>query len=201
MPRITKVTTRRGDAGETSLGNRARVPKDALRVRAYGTVDELMSAIGLALAFGTTPTLRPTLERIQNELLDVGADLAMPSRPDEDSARRMDAGDVARLEGDQAALLDGLEPLTNFVLPGGSPSSAQLHVARTICRRAEREVVSLNREESTNPQILRYLNRLSDLLFVMARVQSKNDSSLEPVWQPRAGSRAKDGVSPTVSPN
>jgi cob(I)alamin adenosyltransferase len=185
MPRITKVTTRRGDGGETSLGSRARTPKDALRVSAYGTVDELNSAIGVALAFGLDDSLEPILRRIQNELLDVGADLAMPPRADDDAARRMSRVDVSRLEADQAGLLTGLEPLKNFVLPGGSPAAAQLHMARTVCRRAERETVSVARRETVNGEVLRYLNRLSDLLFVMARVQGKKDAAPEPVWQPR----------------
>jgi cob(I)alamin adenosyltransferase len=188
MPRITKVTTRRGDGGQTSLGSRERVPKDALRVRAYGTVDELNSAIGLALALGANATLAPMLGGIQNDLLDVGADLAMPPRPNEDAARRLAAADVARLETDAAGLLSGLDQLQNFVLPGGSPASAALHLARTICRRAEREVVSLAREEATNPEVLRYLNRLSDLLFIMARVEGRSNGAPEPVWQPRARS-------------
>jgi cob(I)alamin adenosyltransferase len=200
MPRITKVTTRRGDSGETNLGSHVRVFKDASRVQAYGTVDELNSAIGLALAFPLHETLGPVLQRIQNELLDVGADLAMPPHPDEDAARRMDAGDVTRLEQDEAALLADLEPLTNFVLPGGSPGAAQLHVARTVCRRAEREVVSLGRIDTINSDVLRYLNRLSDLLFVMARVQSKHDSVPEPVWQPRATAEAIHAARSAATP-
>jgi cob(I)alamin adenosyltransferase len=186
MPRITKVTTRRGDAGETGLGNRVRVPKDAPRVRAYGTVDELNSVIGLALAFGLDEPLASALRRVQNELLDVGADLAMPPRPDEDINRRISSADVVRLEADESALLSGLEQLKNFVLPGGSPAVASLHLARTVCRRAEREVVTLTRIDTINGHVLRYLNRLSDLLFVMARVQSRRDDVPEPVWQPRA---------------
>jgi cob(I)alamin adenosyltransferase len=196
MPRITKVTTRRGDGGETSLGSHARVPKDARRVSAYGTVDELNAAIGVALAFGLDGALGPILGRIQNELLDVGADLAMPPRADEDAARRIGSADVSRLEADQATLLAGLEPLKNFLLPGGSPGAAQLHVARTVCRRAEREAVSLGHVEVINPEVLRYLNRLSDLLFVMARVQAKRDAVHEPLWQPRgSASRIKAAAS------
>ena len=196
MPRITKVTTRRGDGGETSLGSHARVPKDARRVSAYGTVDELNSAIGVALAFGLDGALGPSLRRIQNELLDVGADLAMPQRADEDATRRIATADVTGLEADQATLLAGLEPLKNFVLPGGLAGAAQLHVTRTVCRRAEREAVSLGHVEVINPEVLRYLNRLSDLLFVMARVQAKRDAVAEPVWQPRGSvSRIKAGAS------
>jgi cob(I)alamin adenosyltransferase len=194
VPRITRVTTRRGDGGETSLGSRARVPKDGLRVTAYGTVDELNSAIGVAMASGLDHSLRPILQRIQNELLDVGADLAMPPRVDDDAARRMGSVDVSRLEADHAGLLTGLEPLKNFVLPGGSLAAAQLHVARTVCRRAERETVSVARHGTINGEVLRYLNRLSDLLFVMARAQGKKDATPEPVWRPR-GSTGDVGVS------
>jgi len=199
MPRITKVTTRRGDAGETSLGNRERVRKDALRVQSIGTVDELNSAIGLALALGVDAAVARILLRIQNELLDVGADLAMPSRPDEDASRRMSGNDVARLEADEVVLLSGLEPLQNFVLPGGTPGAAALHLARTICRRAEREAVSLARSEPTNPETLRYLNRLSDLLFVIARVETKGKGSGEPIWNPRAGKHAMNSAPPRTA--
>jgi cob(I)alamin adenosyltransferase len=193
VPRIGIVTTRRGDFGETSLGDRTRVPKDALRVQAVGTIDELMSVVGLALAFGLELRVTVALTRIQNELFDVGADLAMPPRSDEDQARRVDAGDVAGLEADQTELLSELEPLVNFVLPGGSPGAAALHVARTVCRRAEREAVHLARTEPCNPEVLRYLNRLSDLLFVMARSQNRVDRQREAVWTPRAGKRGAAG--------
>jgi cob(I)alamin adenosyltransferase len=196
MPRISKVTTRRGDDGETNLGSHERVLKDVQRVQAYGTVDELNSVIGLALAFDLGGSLFGTLRRVQNELLDVGADLAMPPRADEDSARRVNRDDVLRLEADQSELQSNLEPLQNFVLPGGSPAVASLHLARTVCRRAEREVVTLARTEPINREVLRYLNRLSDLLFVAARAQANEDAVSEPVWRPRES--ASGGASPSV---
>jgi cob(I)alamin adenosyltransferase len=195
MPRINRVTTRRGDEGETSLGNHERVLKDAQRVQAYGTVDELNAVIGLALGFDLGGSLPRILRRVQNELLDVGADLAMPPRTDEDSARRVDSDDVVRLEADQSALRSNLEPLQNFVLPGGSPAVASLHLARTVCRRAEREVVTLARYEPMNREVLRYLNRLSDLLFIAARAQATGEAVSEPVWRPRASAKGDASTS------
>lgn len=187
MPRLTKIYTKTGDAGTTALGGGQRVPKDALRVGVYGTVDELNSQIGVALALGLTPLLDGALRTIQNELFDLGSDLCFL---EEDKGKwplpQMEARHVEKLE----RLIDEMQgvvgPLGNFILPGGSPGAAQLHVARTVCRRAEREVTTLAREEGTGPFVLAYLNRLSDALFVMARYENHTRSVAEPLWQPGA---------------
>lgn len=185
MPRLTKIYTRTGDAGMTGLGGGRRVAKDAARVRAYGTVDELNSAIGLALALGLVERLSDELGRIQNELFDLGSDLCWP---DDDERRgaipTVQPKHVERME----RLIDELNgvvgPLTNFLLPGGTPGAAQLHVARTICRRAEREAITLSHEEPIGDLVLPYLNRLSDALFVMARFENHERGVPEPLWQP-----------------
>jgi len=179
--RLDRIYTRGGDAGETSLGDGARVPKSDLRVAAFGTVDELNSWLGLALARGLPDEFRPWLERVQNELFDLGADLSVPT--DERRERlRVTGEQVERLEElcDQAN--DGLEPLRSFVLPGGTEAAAALHFARTICRRAERIAVELSASEPVNPLALAYLNRLSDLLFILAR--AANAGGHEPLWKP-----------------
>ena len=173
MPRLTKIYTRKGDDGSTALGGKRRVPKDSLRVSAYGTVDELNSQIGVALAGGLVKRLGAELTLIQNDLFDLGSDLAFV---EDDKAARPVPGieerHVRKLEG----LIDELNaivgPLTNFLLPGGSVGAAQLHVARTVCRRAERETLTLQRAEPIGPWVLPYLNRLSDALFVMARFEN-----------------------------
>ncbi|MBA2615547.1 MAG: cob(I)yrinic acid a,c-diamide adenosyltransferase [Actinobacteria bacterium] len=179
--RLDRIYTRGGDAGETSLGDGARVPKSDLRIAAFGTVDELNSWLGLALARGLPDEFRPWLERVQNELFDLGADLSVPT--DEQRERlRVTGEQVERLEElcDQAN--DGLEPLRSFVLPGGTEAAAALHFARTICRRAERIAVELSASEPVNPLALAYLNRLSDLLFILAR--AANAGGHEPLWKP-----------------
>ncbi len=179
--RLDRIYTRGGDAGETSLGDGARVPKSDLRIAAFGTVDELNSWLGLALARSLPDEFRPWLERVQNELFDLGADLSVPT--DEQRERlRVTGEQVERLEElcDQAN--DGLEPLRSFVLPGGTEAAAALHFARTICRRAERIAVELSASEPVNPLALAYLNRLSDLLFILAR--AANAGGHEPLWKP-----------------
>jgi cob(I)alamin adenosyltransferase len=185
MPRLTRIYTKTGDEGMTGLGGGRRVPKDSTRVRAYGTVDELNSAIGVALALGLTERLTTELGSIQNELFDLGSDLCWP----EDDERRariptVQPKHVERLE----RLIDDLNeivgPLTNFLLPGGSPGAAQLHLARTICRRAEREAITHSHEEPIGELVLPYLNRLSDALFVMARFENHERGADEPLWQP-----------------
>ena len=162
MPRITKVYTRTGDDGTTALGTGARVRKDHPRIGAYGTVDELNAQLGVIVAQPLPDELRAPLRRIQNELFHAGADLCVPEadkvqRP----GPRIAAAHVAALETLMDQLSTRLAPLQNFVLPGGSPAAAQLHVARTICRRAEREVLTLAAIEPVNPELIRYLNRLS----------------------------------------
>lgn len=185
MPRLTKIYTKTGDAGTTALGGGQRVPKDALRVAVYGTVDELNSQIGVALALGLTPLLDAALRTIQNELFDLGSDLCFL---EEDKAKwplpQIEARHVQKLE----RLIDEMQatvgPLENFILPGGSPGAAQMHVARTVCRRAEREASTLARDEGAGPFVLAYLNRLSDALFVMARYENHARGVAEPLWTP-----------------
>jgi cob(I)alamin adenosyltransferase len=187
MPRITKVTTRAGDDGTTGLGGGARAAKDALRVECYGTVDETNAAIGVALAAGAEPRLAAVLARIQNELFHLGADLCVPEA---DKARtpgpRIEQRHLAALDADIAALQADLPPLANFSLPGGAPAAAALHVARTVSRRAERLAVALARAEGVGAHVVPYLNRLSDLLFVMSRWENKAKRVAEPVWDSRA---------------
>ncbi len=187
MPRITKVYTRTGDDGTTALGGGQRVAKDAPRIAAYGTVDELSAAIGLALADGLVPALAAPLGRIQNELFHLGSDLCVL---EEDKAARpvpvVEERHVAALEELLDRLQEELPPLANFVLPGGAPGAAQLHLARTVCRRAERLVVALAREEAVGAYAVPYLNRLSDLLFVMARYENLRRGVPEVLWDSRA---------------
>ena len=185
MPRLNRIYTKTGDAGTTGLGGGRRVAKDSPRVRAYGTVDELNSAIGVALALGLTDRLTGELGTIQNELFDLGSDLCWP----EDDERRsriptVQPKHVRRLERLIDELNEIVGPLTNFLLPGGSPGAAQLHLARTICRRAEREAITLSHEEPIGELVLSYLNRLSDALFVMARYENHERGVAEPLWQP-----------------
>ena len=182
MIRIDRVVTKGGDGGETSLGNGERVPKDALRVEAYGTVDEANAAIGV-LRLHANAAADEMLARIQNDLFDVGSDLCVPGEAG-DRLRVTDAPTL-RLEGEVAAMTAQLPPLDSFVLPGGTAAAAHAHVARTLVRRAERLVVRLAREEVVNPAVLRLLNRLSDHLFVLGRVL--NDGGAADVkWVPGA---------------
>ncbi|MBA2756097.1 MAG: cob(I)yrinic acid a,c-diamide adenosyltransferase [Chloroflexi bacterium] len=185
MPRLDRIYTKTGDEGMTGLGGGRRVSKDSPRVRAYGTVDELNSNLGVALALGLTERLTHELVAIQNELFDLGSDLCWPG----DDERRgriptVQPANVERLERLIDELNGEVGPLTNFLLPGGSPGAAQLHVARTVCRRAERETITLNHEESIGDLVLPYLNRLSDALFVMARYENHERGVAEPLWQP-----------------
>jgi cob(I)alamin adenosyltransferase len=180
--RLDRIYTRGGDAGETSLGDGARVPKDDPRIAAYGTVDELNAVLGLALARGVPAEFHPWLERIQNELFDLGADLAVPLPDAKRERLRVTEAQVAALEELCDRANAPLEPLRSFVLPGGTEAAALLHLARTVCRRAERLVVALGREEELNPAVLAYLNRLSDLLFILAR--AANTGGSEPTWKP-----------------
>jgi cob(I)alamin adenosyltransferase len=185
-----KIYTRRGDAGQTDLFGGERVGKDALRVAAYGDVDELNASLGGAIAAGSDPDLAPVLARIQSTLFDLGASLATP-----DPAHRRKANvtgvaatDVEALEALIDRLEAGLAPLTTFILPGGTPAAAAFHVARTVCRRAERAVVHLASTpgESVEENALRYLNRLSDLLFVLARHENARKGVADVAWAKRS---------------
>ncbi len=187
MPRITKVYTRSGDEGMTGLGTGERVPKDSLRLDAYGTVDELNSSIGVAIVSELDPTVAEALRGIQNELFHLGSDLCVP----ESDKERMPVPEigprhVAALEELMDRLSEELSPLENFILPGGSPGAAHLHVARTVCRRAERIAVALSREQPIGADAIPYLNRLSDALFVMARYENKKRGAADVLWDSRA---------------
>ena len=178
--RLTRIYTRAGDAGETSLGDGSRVPKTDPRIEAYGTVDEVNSLLGLALATRELPDeFRPWLEQVQNDLFDVGADLSVPL-DDSRERLRVTQAQVERLEELCDLVNERLEPLRSFVLPGGGEAAARLHVARASCRRAEREAVALAESADANPVALAYLNRLSDLLFILARAAARGD---EPLWK------------------
>jgi cob(I)alamin adenosyltransferase len=189
MVKLDRIYTRGGDGGETSLADGARVPKYGVRITAIGEIDEANSFIGLAraeiesVAEDEDDELAAVLAETQNDLFDLGADLARPGSDRADGGLRIGRGQVARLEAEIESLNDDLTPLASFVLPGGSEVAARLHVARAVVRRAERAVAALAVAEAVNPQALAYLNRLSDLLFVMARTANDGgDSDL--LWQP-----------------
>ena len=186
MPRLTSIYTRKGDDGTTALGSRQRVPKDSLRVIAYGTVDELNSVLGVALAVGLTPRLSQALPLIQNELFHLGSDLCFPEEDKQTyQIPQIEARHVQALETLMDELSEVIGPLENFILPGGSIGAAHLHVARTVCRRAEREVIALRRAEPVGLYVIPYLNRLSDALFVMARYENQQRGVPEPLWNSR----------------
>jgi cob(I)alamin adenosyltransferase len=185
--RLTRIYTRAGDAGETSLGDGSRVAKTDPRIEAYGTVDELNSALGLVLAADPPADFRPWLEQVQNELFDLGADLSVPL-DDERERLRVAPEQVDRLEELCDLVNERLEPLRSFVLPGGGEVAARLHVARAVCRRAERRVLTLAESARVNPIALAYLNRLSDFLFILARAANAEAARSEPLWKP-GGSR------------
>jgi cob(I)alamin adenosyltransferase len=176
--RLSKIYTRTGDDGSTGLGDGSRTGKDSLRVEAYGTVDELNSVIGMVLAHEVPPSVAEALIQVQHDLFDLGGELCLPAG----TALVFDA-DVTRLE----QLLDGfngeLPPLKDFILPGGGHAAATCHLARTVCRRAERVLVALSRTEPVRPQCIRYLNRLSDLLFVIARLLARQAGAGEVLWK------------------
>jgi cob(I)alamin adenosyltransferase len=178
--RLTRIYTRGGDRGETSLGDGSRVSKLDPRVIAFGAVDELNSLLGLGLAADAAAEMRPVLERVQNELFDVGADISVPFEVGE--RLRVAQSQVDRLEADCDRFNAELPELKSFVLPGGTELAARLHVARAVCRRAERDVLDAAREVEVNPLVAVYLNRLSDLLFILAR--AANAGGDEPLWKP-----------------
>jgi cob(I)alamin adenosyltransferase len=185
---LSKIYTRTGDAGETALGDGTRVAKHALRVTAYGTVDETNATVGLARQHATAEA-DDALARIQNDLFDLGADLCRPARPGDDEAEhpplRVIAAQVERLEREIDAMNDRLQPLRSFVLPGGSPLAAALHLCRTVSRRAERVTVELAATEEVNIHAVTYLNRLSDWFFVAARI-ANDDGRADVLWVPGA---------------
>ena len=185
--RLTKIYTRGGDAGQTSLGDGSRVSKLDARIAAYGTVDELNALVGVVVAGEVCPVpIRSVLVRVQNELFDLGADLSVPM---EHAARlRVTQEQVDRLESDCDAFNADLPELKSFVLPGGTETSTQLHVARTVCRRAEREALVAAESHAVSPLALVYLNRLSDLLFILARAANAADGHEEPLWRPGSSS-------------
>jgi cob(I)alamin adenosyltransferase len=189
MVYLNRIYTRTGDDGTTGLGDGTRVPKTHPRIVAYGGVDELNSVIGVALSDDLPDWIAERLREIQNDLFDLGADLCVPESADQPATPplRATAGQTERLEQwiDQAN--ERLKPLASFVLPAGTPAAANLHHARTVCRRVEIDVLKLAEFESINPQVLMYLNRLSDLLFVLARV-SNDDGTRDILWKPGAGS-------------
>ncbi len=176
--RLSKIYTRTGDKGDTGLGDGTRVPKEHPRVEAYGTVDELNSVIGLLLTEELPTDLRAVLTDIQHDLFDLGGELCIPGRTALSDAR------VTQLEQTLDALNSDLSALKEFILPGGSRAAAVCHLARTVCRRAERRVIALGRTESVSACAIKYLNRLSDLLFVMARALNRHAGQPDVLWQP-----------------
>ncbi|MBK9577207.1 MAG: cob(I)yrinic acid a,c-diamide adenosyltransferase [Fibrobacteres bacterium] len=185
MPPITRIYTRGGDQGNTRLGGGQKISKTALRLECYGTVDELNSQLGVVRALGTCEDLAEPLARIQNELFDLGSDLCFL---EEDKGKwsipQIREDRVEALEREIDEIMRETPPLENFILPGGTPAAATLHVARTVCRRAERLCVRLQDEERTNPLVVRYLNRLSDWLFAASRIENLRKGVAEPLWRP-----------------
>ncbi len=175
--RLTKIYTRTGDAGTTGLGDGTRVDKDSLRVEAYGTTDELNSVIGMVLAVEIPQAVRDVLTEIQHHLFDLGGELCIPGHVS------LGEQHVSWLERTLDRFNDELPALKDFILPGGGAAAASCHLARTVCRRAERCVITLGREETLPPQSIAYLNRLSDLLFVLARVLARHEGGSEVLWQ------------------
>jgi cob(I)alamin adenosyltransferase len=175
--RLSKIYTKTGDDGSTGLGDGTRVSKDSARVTAYGTVDEANSAIGLVLACQIPDPVRALLESVQHHLFDLGGELCIPGH-----AAIFDA-DIDHLENQLDEFNTDLPPLKDFILPGGGLAASHCHLARTICRRAERETVTLSHHDSVRPEAIRYLNRLSDLLFVLARVLARASGHGEVLWQ------------------
>jgi cob(I)alamin adenosyltransferase len=177
-----KIYTKTGDGGETGLFKGPRVSKHDLRVEAYGNVDECNAVIGITAAHLRHPDIRPVLQSIQNDLFEVGADLATPPQEQDDARWRIGADRTLLLEKQIDHFEATLPQLKNFILPGGSTGGAYLHYARAVCRRAERSVTKLATEQNTNPEVVRYLNRLSDLLFVLARAENQHANSPEVAW-------------------
>jgi len=176
--RLSKIYTRTGDDGTTGLGDGSRAPKDSARVEAYGTVDELNSSIGVLLAIPELPeAVAQCLTEVQHELFDLGGELCIPGH------RLITAEQVTRLEKTLDDFNDPLPPLREFILPGGGPAAAACHLARSVARRAERRVWTLAKAASVSPEVTKYLNRLSDLLFVVARVLARHERGVEVLWR------------------
>ncbi|MEN8241901.1 MAG: cob(I)yrinic acid a,c-diamide adenosyltransferase [Chloroflexota bacterium] len=187
MPKLTKIYTKTGDDGTTALGSRRRVPKDDLRIEAYGTVDELAAFIGLALAADPDQSLVKPLRSIQNQLFHLGSDLAFPEEDKKQfEVPRIEERHILALEELIDGYADELGPLENFILPGGTPAAAALQTARAVCRRAERVLVSLARVEKVNPLNQQFLNRLSDALFIIGRIENKLKGVEDPLWDSHA---------------
>ncbi|MHB1100852.1 MAG: cob(I)yrinic acid a,c-diamide adenosyltransferase [Burkholderiales bacterium] len=176
--RLTKISTRTGDEGKTGLGDGSRVDKDSLRIAVIGDVDELNSSIGLVLAENLPDSLKAPLLAIQHDLFELGAELCLPGQS------RIGANHVSRIDENIEKMNADLSPLKEFVLPGGSRAAALCHLARTVCRRTERSLVALSRIEQVGPESLKYLNRLSDFLFIIARRVNKESGSGDVLWQP-----------------
>lgn len=198
---LSKIYTKTGDHGDTGLGDGSRVAKDHPRVTAYGSVDELNAVLGVLLLQPLDADMAALLRSIQNDLFDVGADLCLPPTDGERPGQvlRVTAEQAERLEREIDRLNERLQPLKSFVLPGGTAAAAWCHVARTVCRRAERDVVTLAHIDKINPQVIVYLNRLSDLLFVMARV-CNHDGKDDVLWVPGGQSRDRQGATRSTAP-
>ena len=187
-----KIYTKAGDKGETALFGGRRVPKDDLRIETYGTVDELNSIIGTARSFNEDKILDPVLGEIQNQLFVLGADLATPSEVKSPATKRMTTKDILTIEGIIDDFEGRLTELDSFILPGGTKAASFLHTARTVCRRAERLATSLKRKGEASAEVLIFLNRLSDLLFVLARYVNKSSGVKDVPWNPRSDSDRKE---------
>ena len=187
---LSKIYTKTGDDGTTALGTGDRIAKTEPRIRSYGGVDELNSVLGLALAHGVGDPYAGWLRRIQNDLFDLGADLCIPEAAEVENALRVTDEQVTRLEEWIDSANEQLQPLKSFILPGGQLSAAYLHLGRTVCRRTEIGVLELHENEAVNPAILKYLNRLSDLLFVLARACNASGKD-DVLWVPGEG---RDGL-------
>jgi cob(I)alamin adenosyltransferase len=181
--RKMRIYTKTGDKGDTSLFGGQRVPKDALRIEAYGTVDELNSVLGIVRADNADTEIDEILAGVQEQLFDLGADLATPRSAEKKAIKRIETRDSQQLERVIDGLEPALKPLRSFILPGGSPVAARLHFARTVCRRAERAVVRLSRNEDIGEAVMSYLNRLSDMLFVLARYANQKSKVPEVKWK------------------
>jgi cob(I)alamin adenosyltransferase len=197
--RINKVYTRTGDRGETALVGGKRVPKDALRIEAYGTIDELNSVVGIARVFNEESLdageghqfLDQVLCRLQDELFDLGSELATPAEFFREGMYRVGEEEIDRLEKLIDKCQEDLEPLKSFILPGGGRIGAYLHQCRTVCRRAERDILRLSRQEEINSNVIKYVNRLSDLFFVLSRWIAKQTGDQEYLWQRGLQSKPK----------